>query len=223
MVYPALLPLMHIPRLPVYDWTDAPTGRFKWTRPFRWKTKSGFGPCAITFQTQSNSVLCPEVTGSKLGLHIGSLGFLYHSSQVTGTTWNQATTNFFNIIWKPLFVNRCIMSCYTSWTASLNELQGYLSSSQQRWWRFTSPGIWCRLSRWAVFSVLEELADFIVGVSRHVYTGPPGWSTRLNQRNWIQRLNDAVYTVPQRWTRQSVSKWRQMNLCVKVLLWYVTI
>ena len=27
--------------------------RFKWTRPFRWKTKSGFCACAITFQTQS--------------------------------------------------------------------------------------------------------------------------------------------------------------------------
>jgi len=25
--------------------------RFKWTRPFRWKTKSGFCACAITFQT----------------------------------------------------------------------------------------------------------------------------------------------------------------------------
>ena len=28
--------------------------RFKWTRPFRRKTKSGFCACAITFQTQSN-------------------------------------------------------------------------------------------------------------------------------------------------------------------------
>jgi len=28
--------------------------RFKWTRPFRWKTKSGFCACAITLQTQSN-------------------------------------------------------------------------------------------------------------------------------------------------------------------------
>ena len=30
-----------------------PTGRFKWTRTFRWKTKSGFCACAITFQMQS--------------------------------------------------------------------------------------------------------------------------------------------------------------------------
>ena len=27
--------------------------RFKWTRPFRWKTKSGFCACVITFQTPS--------------------------------------------------------------------------------------------------------------------------------------------------------------------------
>jgi hypothetical protein len=32
--------------------TDDPR-RFKWTRPFRRKTKSGFCACAITFQTQS--------------------------------------------------------------------------------------------------------------------------------------------------------------------------
>ena len=49
MVYPALLPLMRTPRLPVFDWTDAPR-RFKWTRPFRRKTKPGFCACAITFQ-----------------------------------------------------------------------------------------------------------------------------------------------------------------------------
>ena len=29
--------------------------RFKWTRPFRRKTKSGFCACAITFQTQSTN------------------------------------------------------------------------------------------------------------------------------------------------------------------------
>ena len=52
MVYPALLPLMRTPRLPVVDWTDVPR-RFKWTRPFRRKTKSGFCACAITFQLAS--------------------------------------------------------------------------------------------------------------------------------------------------------------------------
>jgi hypothetical protein len=35
--------------------------RFKWTRPFRRKTKFGFCACAITFQTQSNTgaLFCP--------------------------------------------------------------------------------------------------------------------------------------------------------------------
>ena len=37
--------------------------RFKWTRPFRGKTKSGFFACAITFQTQST-----PVTSDKKGL-----------------------------------------------------------------------------------------------------------------------------------------------------------
>ena len=32
--------------------------RFKWTRPFCRKTKSGFCACAITFQTQSNWQQC---------------------------------------------------------------------------------------------------------------------------------------------------------------------
>ena len=31
--------------------------RFKWTRPFRRKTKSGFCACAITFRTQSTSIM----------------------------------------------------------------------------------------------------------------------------------------------------------------------
>jgi hypothetical protein len=31
---------------------------FKWTRPFRRKTKSGFCACAITFQTQSAETAC---------------------------------------------------------------------------------------------------------------------------------------------------------------------
>jgi hypothetical protein len=39
---------------PVVDWTDAPR-RFKWTRQFWRKTKSGFCAHAITFQTQSTA------------------------------------------------------------------------------------------------------------------------------------------------------------------------
>jgi len=57
MVYLALLPLMRTARLPAFDWTDPPTHQFKWTRPFRWKTKSGFCACAITFQTCTTFVM----------------------------------------------------------------------------------------------------------------------------------------------------------------------
>jgi len=31
--------------------------RFKWTRPFRWKTKSGFCACAITFRTSYTAIV----------------------------------------------------------------------------------------------------------------------------------------------------------------------
>jgi len=38
--------------------------RFKWTRPFRRRTKSVFFACAITFQTQStNASLCVSWKG----------------------------------------------------------------------------------------------------------------------------------------------------------------
>jgi hypothetical protein len=53
---------------------------------------------------------------------------------------------------------------------------------------------------------------------RRVYTGPTGWSTRFNQWFWIQRLKDTVYTVPQKWASQSITKWWQMNSCGKVVL-----
>jgi len=42
--------------------------RFKWTRPFRRKTKSGFCACAITFQLASNAVplqACTSPEGSR--------------------------------------------------------------------------------------------------------------------------------------------------------------
>jgi hypothetical protein len=55
MVYPALLPQMRTPRLPLVYWTNV-LRRFKWTLPFRRKTKYGFCACAMTFQTQSTTV-----------------------------------------------------------------------------------------------------------------------------------------------------------------------
>jgi hypothetical protein len=45
--------------------------RFKWTRPFRRKTKSGFCACTITFRTQSNLWLTGNqflVMGKVLGI-----------------------------------------------------------------------------------------------------------------------------------------------------------
>ena len=66
MVYPALLPLMRTPRLPAVDnWRPY---RFKWTRPLRRKTKSGFCACAITFQTHATLLwaVCAEAAASQL-------------------------------------------------------------------------------------------------------------------------------------------------------------
>ena len=71
MVFPALLLLMRTSRLPVVDSTDAPPpGRFKWTRPFRRKTKSGFCACAITFKTQYTAAW----SGGGLAQYILNLG-----------------------------------------------------------------------------------------------------------------------------------------------------
>ena len=40
---------------------------FKWTRPFRQKTKSGFCACAVTFQTQSNTrCMCDRASYMKM-------------------------------------------------------------------------------------------------------------------------------------------------------------
>ena len=68
MVYPALQPLMRTPRLPAVDWTDAPR-RFKCTRPFRRKTRSGFCACAIMFHTQSSiqSISCSPLFETQRG------------------------------------------------------------------------------------------------------------------------------------------------------------
>jgi len=61
MVYPALLPLMAHTSAASSRLNWRPTGRLKWTRPFRRKTKSGFCACAITFQLASNDGFIPGV------------------------------------------------------------------------------------------------------------------------------------------------------------------
>ena len=57
--------------------------RFKWTRPFRRKTKSGLCTCAITFQTQSNSqhtlITRPAVLSAPYTQADGSVEALCHS------------------------------------------------------------------------------------------------------------------------------------------------
>ena len=69
---------MRTPRLPAVDWTDVPH-RFKWTRPFRRKTKSGFWACAITFQLASITVRSPH--GHAVHSHCNAciLGLIAHT------------------------------------------------------------------------------------------------------------------------------------------------
>jgi len=65
MVYPALLPLlllMRTPWLPVIN--ELTPRKFKWIRPFRWKTKSGFFACAITFQKCSKPSISVSTTAT---------------------------------------------------------------------------------------------------------------------------------------------------------------
>ena len=54
---------------------------FKWTRPFRRKTKSGFCTCAITFQTQSNTYFFSTATvvaRKPLSVVISALSVLFN-------------------------------------------------------------------------------------------------------------------------------------------------
>ena len=58
--------------------TPNPTRQFKWTRPFLWKTKSGFCACAITFQTCSISIWQITVTWTKSISTNRSLSIFYN-------------------------------------------------------------------------------------------------------------------------------------------------
>ena len=63
-----------------------PPGRFKWTCPFRWKTKSGFCACAITFQLAS-------------------------TSKRNSTTYNYIITSYSNIDFKPFTQKSTFYMC----------------------------------------------------------------------------------------------------------------
>ena len=61
--------------------------QFKWTRPFRRKTKSGFCGCAITFQTQSTTLLL-EWGASSFGTDCSDTA---GSLNMTARLWRDAT------------------------------------------------------------------------------------------------------------------------------------
>ena len=53
--------------------------RFKWTRPFRGKTKSGFCACAITFRT-SYTLRVPSSSSANIMFFYGATGKIGHSN-----------------------------------------------------------------------------------------------------------------------------------------------
>jgi hypothetical protein len=55
-------------------WLRVVDCRFKWTRPFRRKTKSGFCACAVIFQTQSTSVFSTVPEGFSISANLLSSG-----------------------------------------------------------------------------------------------------------------------------------------------------
>jgi len=77
--------------------------RFKWTRPFRWKTKTGFCACAITFQLasttfimntgtyQSNHMVSHPMLQLSAKYHLDSLLHVnqnnHNKCSVSGTDW----------------------------------------------------------------------------------------------------------------------------------------
>jgi hypothetical protein len=60
--------------------------RFKWTRPFRRKTKSGFCSCALTFQTQSTNIRA--FRGNSLIVFMLSVEDSLPASTVERQVWN---------------------------------------------------------------------------------------------------------------------------------------
>ena len=75
--------------------------RFKWTRPFRRKTKSGFCACAITFQTRSTwrwFAVCVLILHSvavsqvyRYSVVNSGCGFVNGCYSVTELTWSHST------------------------------------------------------------------------------------------------------------------------------------
>ena len=100
--------------------------RFKWTRPFRWKTKSGFCACAITFRTcyttEQGSEWAPHLQSREQPL------VTYKDS--TTTTWSNKMRKLQSDKLDMRCVNRscaasvsqsCVMQCYVIRTVKISE------------------------------------------------------------------------------------------------------
>ena len=89
VVYPALLTLMRTPPAASSRLNWLPR-RFKWTRPFRRKTKCGFCACAIRFRTSSTTISCIM---SQKSTNLNTFRFYPQSSSRTSVLYFQAGDN----------------------------------------------------------------------------------------------------------------------------------
>ena len=145
MVYPALLPLMHTPRLPVVDWTDALRADLNGLVRFARKTKSGFCACAITFQTQST--LLPP------GAHVFNIRTLPNSHRITifqfslviGNT-PPAKLHFTHAKWKVYNIKMLsIHQLMHQWVALKNNITIYIETAPTCFGVTVTPSsVYCR-------------------------------------------------------------------------------
>ena len=128
-----------------------PPGRFKWTRPFRRKTKSGFCACAITFQTQSKGKVHPRRghEGPKVETNSSTLS---SSSALGGCGWSTPRSDRFT----PQLITGT--SCIGGWVGPTEGLDGWWCKEDIKvtypcmlwrhvgWWRSCSIYLYNR--RW---------------------------------------------------------------------------
>ena len=96
--------------------------RFKWTHPFRWKTKSGFCACAITFQTQST----PHFKASKfIGLHESFLTeYLSTPHGAPWDCWSMKRPTDMEKIHKYVYIKHAVMESHQGWFGYLGLVGG---------------------------------------------------------------------------------------------------
>jgi hypothetical protein len=123
-----------------------PPHRFKWTRPLRRKTKSGFCACAITFQTQSTdnkpAVVCcvgPEVP---MAVNINTTVFWY----VTPCSLLGRYQSFGRI-------------CCFHLQGKKNSKDGNKSFFSETWSVWEEHGVTSRTIRWNTLSVGFQQSD----------------------------------------------------------------